>query len=163
MNAAKFSERKSTLVKKLMTVSSLGLCLTGCAGTLENQRATDSDTLMNWKESMQTMPVEVHGSFAGDDAAEAARLMPNGTTPTLYRTQDHSGSELASAPRIVLYVGVDQIPTDDTYCSNTPELHHVAVNQGEIDVVAAPLEWYGIFSCTDSPVTLPVCVPLPSL
>ena len=137
MNAKKLSERKLQFVKTLMAVTSLGLYLTGCAGTLNNQRATESDTLANWKESMQTMLIEVHGGFASHDAAETARRIPNGTTPELYPMQNHSGIDLASMSRIVLYVGMNQIPTDDTYCSKTPALRGIAVNQGEINVAAA--------------------------
>ena len=137
MNAMKLSGRKFPFVRTLMALAPLGLYLTGCAGTLNNQWATESDTLMNWKGSMQSLPVEVHGGFGSHDAADTAQRIPNGTTPDLYPMQDHSGADLASVPRIVLYVGMNQIPTDDTYCSKTPSLRSIAVNQGEIDVAAA--------------------------
>jgi hypothetical protein len=137
MKAKKLSVSKLKFVTTLMAVASLGLYLTGCAGTLNNQSATESDTLINWKESMQTMPIEVHGGFASHDAAETARSIPNGTTPDLYPGQNHSGADLASMPRIVLYVGMSQIPTDNTYCNKTPALRSIAVNHGEIGVTAA--------------------------
>jgi hypothetical protein len=137
MNAKKLNGHKLKLVKMLMAVAPFGPYLTGCAGTLNNRWATESDTLMNWKGSMQSLPVEVHGGFGSHDAADTAQRIPNGTTPDLYPMQDHSGADLASVPRIVLYVGMNQIPTDDTYCTKTPSLRSTAVNQGEIGVAAA--------------------------
>ena len=137
MSAQNLSGRKRKIAKTLLMLAPLGLCLTGCAGTLHNRWATQDDTLEYWHDSIQTAPVEVHGGFAGHDASMLARSIPNGTTPELYPTQGHPQASLASTPRIVLYVGMNQIPADDTYCSQAPVLRAVAVDQGKVDVAAA--------------------------
>ncbi|MHC1481330.1 hypothetical protein ACYJW8_13850 [Frateuria aurantia] len=115
----------------------LSLGLAGCAGTLHNRWASETDTLSNWQDSMASMPVEIHGHLEGKDAATQATDVPHGITTAGYLAQNPGQPPLDTLPRILLYVGGHQIPSDQNYCSTAPAMRSMTVKPGRIDVAAA--------------------------
>jgi hypothetical protein len=86
---------------------------------------------------MATLALEVHDQVPGVDVASIVANVPNATDATT--SADHAVSlvEVTTARRAVLYIGGNEIPTDDSYCQATPTLHAVGKNRDGVMMAAA--------------------------
>jgi hypothetical protein len=114
------------------------LILVGCQGTLHTRWAQKSDSYNYWSPLMSAMPVDVRGAIPGTSHADTVAHIPQGFTTVSYVANHPASSDLNAAPRIVLYIGGDRLPTDATYCGASPVMRD-AINSGHGIMVASAL------------------------
>ncbi|WP_460592796.1 hypothetical protein [Frateuria aurantia] len=116
----------------------LGFGLAGCTTTVHNRWAMEGDTLRHWQLQMHTMPVEIHGGFAAQDATAIAAEVARGTTPEVYAAQRPApDTPLQKTPRVLIYLGTGYLPSDETYCQPKPKLRTVGSQVGKVNIFAA--------------------------
>ncbi|GLQ52356.1 hypothetical protein ACFFJT_19740 [Dyella flava] len=115
----------------------LALLVAGCSGTLRTQWAAADDTYFRWKPMMNTMPVEVHGDTRQLSSDELAKQIPYGTTQQQYALLNKGQSQLAAAPRVVLYVDPEQNPGGAAYCDTSSAVRSYSTKDGDTHLVAA--------------------------
>ena len=96
-----------------LVVAALGLA--GCQGTLHTRWAQASDTYDDLSARIDTLPLDIHSKLDATDLSHIQGVASSSTAT----------AELSGQPRVVLYLGGDQQPTDDTYCQAAPTLHAV--------------------------------------
>lgn len=115
----------------------LAFAMAGCQGTLHTRWAEQADTYDRWAPQMATLPVEVHGTIPGLSHAETVAHIPQGTTARRFSAEQPTAPGLTVAPRVVLYVGGDTLPTNSSYCSASPELRSVHHHKDDVMLAAA--------------------------
>ncbi|MBE1163011.1 hypothetical protein IGX34_21710 [Dyella sp. 7MK23] len=113
------------------------LVLSGCSGTLQTRWAGPDDGYYRWKPQMESMPIEVHGSVQQAGADEVAKQIPAGTTPQLFAVSSHGQGKLATASRIVLYIGAGPTSADERYCETAAVMQGTGTHSDETHLVAA--------------------------
>ena len=101
------------------------LLLTACAGTLHSRWAGPADSVDAWQPRIQAMPIEVHGAAPGASAAATLAAVNHGLNDAGRRAN-------ASDQRIVLYVGGNTLPANDTYCQGAPSMRNVVVSARKV-------------------------------
>lgn len=111
----------SSLASAIVLAIALG-SLSGCQENLHTHWASPDDSASRWSASMPGMPIDVHSRDPSAASPDAIAHIPNATTADLF-AQAHSGTQqLSQQPRVVLYIGGDQLPTSESFCTAEPAL-----------------------------------------
>lgn len=112
------------------------VAVTGCTSTVHARWAKSQDSVGYWSPRLATLPINVHGSVPGSEAAETLARMPKGTNDANYARKGET-SALGSVARLELYVGGNTHPVDATYCDKTPTMRTVDIPAGKIMLAVA--------------------------
>lgn len=113
------------------------LMLAGCQGTIHTRWVEQSDSYDYWSPRMAALPIDVHGAFPGATHVETVERIALGTTANDYAARHPTALGLEAQPRIVLYVGGDQLPTDASYCSAHPVMRTADESRNDIMIASA--------------------------
>jgi hypothetical protein len=115
--------------KTLPQFSARGLALLSVAAALAAGCAADpsrveqaiaADHSNDWAQRIRSLPVEVHGALPGETATQTIAAIDHGTTNQADSEYGKSGLSLYSMPRVVVYIGGDEVPARDQYCALEP-------------------------------------------
>lgn len=130
---------QANIIKKagLVSMATFCLCLSGCYETLDNRWVQQPDSYDHWKPMMATMPLDVHGTIPGLSLAKTLQRIPDGTDVARFEARHPDQLGLLAQPRVEMYIGVDELPTNTSYCAVAPMLKPTQVSEGRIMVAAA--------------------------
>jgi hypothetical protein len=101
------------------------LLLSGCYENLHTHWAGAGDSQAKWSGMMPGMPVDVHSQDSSMASPTMLSRIPNATTANSYAQSHPVTQQLSQQPRVVLYIGGNQLPTSTSYCEAAPVLEPV--------------------------------------
>ena len=120
----------------ILVLIAAAAAVTGCTSTVHARWAKRQDSVSYWSPKLATLPINVHGTVPGSEAAETLARIPNGTNDAIYARKGET-SALGSVARLELYVGGNTHPVDATYCDKTPTMRSVDIPAGKIMLAIA--------------------------
>jgi hypothetical protein len=98
------------------------LMLSGCYESLHTRWAGAGDSAARWSAMMPALPVDLHSQDSSVTPLTALSNIPNATTADSYARSHPDAQPLNRQPRLVLYIGGNQLPTAASYCEAVPAL-----------------------------------------
>lgn len=111
-------------------------CLTGCSEVLQTDWVKPSDTADVWQPKMSGLAMDVHNQASGLDVAGLTSSVANAA---IWNEGEQGAMPTARVhmQRVVLYIGGDEVPTPDSFCTENPRLHSVRQTRNGIMMAAA--------------------------
>ena len=120
----------------ILVLIAAAVAVSGCTSTVHARWAKRQDSVGYWSPKLAMLPINVHGTVPGSEAAETLARIPNGTNGDIYARKGET-SALGSVARLELYVGGNTHPVDATYCDKTPTMRTVDIPAGRIMLAVA--------------------------
>jgi hypothetical protein len=118
LNRSKILSRRNARTLLLSVAAALAA---GCAANPSRvEQAIAADHSDDWAQRMHSLPVEVHGALPGETAAHTIAAIDHGTANPADTEFGKSGLSLYAMPRVVVYIGGDEVPARDQYCTLEP-------------------------------------------